>query len=135
MATYLDNLGENQFVVVRDINHPRQELLIDSNSLTPYKKYVALLTQSGTDAPTAIVLENTIGDIVWTYSSLGEYLGILTNAFTEDKTFLFAYILPTSVIKIERNNVNQINVGTTDNLGAKTNGLLNNTSIEIRVYN
>jgi hypothetical protein len=139
MATYLDNLGENQFVVVRDINHPRQELLIDANSLSndsvTYKKYVALLTQSGTDAPTAIVLENTIGDIVWTYYSTGEYLGTLANAFTEDKTFLFAYILPTSVIKIERNNEDQINVGTTDNLLAKTNGLLNNTSIEIRVYN
>ena len=109
---------------------------INGESILPvYKVYTALLTQSGIDAPTAIVLENTIGDIDWTYGSVGEYVGTLANAFTEDKTFLFAYILPTSVIKIERNNVNQINVGTTDNLGVKTNGLLNSTSIEIRVYN
>jgi len=31
----------------------------------PYLSYVALLTQSGTNAPVATVLENTIGDIVW----------------------------------------------------------------------
>jgi hypothetical protein len=139
MATYLDSLGDNQFVVVRDINHPRQELLIDANSLNndsvTYKVYTALLSQAGIDAPTAIVLENTIGDIVWSYSSTGEYNGTLVNAFTEDKTYLFAYILPNSVIKIERNNEDQINVGTTTNSLAKTNGLLNSTSIEIRVYN
>jgi hypothetical protein len=139
MATYLDNLGDNQFVVVRDINHPRQELLIDANSLNndsvTYKVYTALLTQSGIDAPTAIVLENTIGDIVWTYDSVGVYFGQLTNAFIEDKTYLFAYILPTSIIGFQRDDENQINIGTTDNLGVKTNGLLNSTSIEIRVYN
>jgi hypothetical protein len=101
----------------------------------PYKVYTALLTQSGINAPTVIVLENTIGDIVWNYSTTGEYTGTLVNAFTEDKTFLFGYILPTSVIKIERNIVDQINVGTSTDLGVKTNGLLNNTSIEIRVYN
>lgn len=131
MATYLDSLGENQFLVVKDINHPRQDLLISA----PYKKYVALLTQSGIDAPTAIVLENTIGDIVWTYNSVGVYFGTLTNAFIEDKTYLFAYILPTSIIGFQRDDENQVNIGTTTNLGVKTNGLLNSTSIEIRVYN
>jgi hypothetical protein len=139
MATYLDSLGDNQFVVVRDINHPRQELLIDANSLNndsvTYKVYTALLTQSGIDAPTAVVLENTIGDIVWTYHSIGVYFATLTNAFIEDKTYLFAYILPTSIIGFQKDDENQINIGTTDNLGVKTNGLLNSTSIEIRVYN
>jgi hypothetical protein len=101
----------------------------------PYKVYTALLTQSGTDDPTAIVLENTIGDIVWTYSSLGEYLGTLANVFTEDKTYVYAYILPSSLTRFQRDNENRVSIGTTTNLGAKTNGLLNKTSIEIRVYN
>lgn len=40
----------------------------------PYKVYTALLTQSGTDAPVATVLENTFGDTV-TYqrNSIGNY--------------------------------------------------------------
>jgi len=35
------------------------------DSKKPYKVYTVLLSQSGTSAPTAIVLENTIGNIVW----------------------------------------------------------------------
>ena len=54
----------------------------------PYNVYVALLTQSGTDNPTAIVLENNIGNIEWTRDEVGSYLGILTGAFTENKTFV-----------------------------------------------
>lgn len=101
----------------------------------PYKVYTALLTQLGTDAPRAIVLENTIGDIDWTYSSVGEYIGTLANAFTSSKTYVYAYIIPSSLIRFQRDNVNEVSIGTTDNLLVKTNGLLNNTSIEIRVYN
>lgn len=47
------------------------------------KKYVALLTQTGTDAPVATVLENTLGGVpVWTRDSTGNYLGTLAGAFT-----------------------------------------------------
>ena len=56
----------------------------------PYKVYTALLTQSGTNAPVATVLENTFGgDIVWSYSSTGSYLGTLAGAFTSQKTFFY----------------------------------------------
>ena len=48
-----------------------------------YLVYTALLTQSGTDAPVATVLENTLGGtVVWSYSDVGSYLGTLTGAFT-----------------------------------------------------
>lgn len=51
------------------------------------KKYVALLTQSGTDAPVATVLENSLGGtVVWTRDDLGTYLGDLANAFPDGKT-------------------------------------------------
>ena len=53
------------------------------------KVYRALLTQTGTDAPVATVLENTLGgEVVWTRGSPGTYAGTLANAFTADKTFV-----------------------------------------------
>ena len=53
----------------------------------PYKVYTALLNQSGTNAPVATVLENTLGgDIVWSYYTEGVYNGELLGAFTINKT-------------------------------------------------
>lgn len=54
------------------------------------KIYVALLSQSGTDAPVAVVLENTLGDtLVWTRAAKGTYHGTLASAFpTADKVFI-----------------------------------------------
>jgi hypothetical protein len=53
-----------------------------------YKEYIALLTQSGTDAPTANVIKNTFGDeIVWTRNGAGQYKGTLVGAFPVDKYF------------------------------------------------
>jgi len=54
-----------------------------------YLVYTALLTQTGTDAPVATVLENTLGGtVVWTYDDIGLYQGTLTDAFTENKTWI-----------------------------------------------
>lgn len=53
------------------------------------KVYRALLTQTGTDAPVATVLENTLGGtLVWTYADVGLYVGTLEGAFTANKTCL-----------------------------------------------
>lgn len=53
-----------------------------------YKVYTALLTQTGTDAPVATVLENTLGGtVVWSYEDVGVYKGTLIGAFTANKTF------------------------------------------------
>lgn len=55
-----------------------------------YKVWKGFLTQSGTNAPVATVLENNLGGtIVWTFDSTGSFRGTLSNAFTADKTFLF----------------------------------------------
>ena len=59
----------------------------DVSAVKP-KVYKALLTQTGTAAPTAVVLENTLGDIVWTRDGIGQYLGTLSSAFTLNKTAL-----------------------------------------------
>ena len=52
-----------------------------------YKVYTALLSQSGTDAPVATILENTLGgEVVWSYYAEGVYNGELLGAFTINKT-------------------------------------------------
>lgn len=54
--------------------------------------YTAILNQSGTNAPVATVLHNTLGfngeTIVWTRLSTGKYLGTLTGKFPENKTIV-----------------------------------------------
>lgn len=51
-----------------------------------YSVYVAILTQAGTGSPTVTVLQNTIGDIVWSRLGPGIYYGTLTGAFDQSKT-------------------------------------------------
>jgi hypothetical protein len=53
------------------------------NDLTPtYKVYTAVLTQSGTNAPTANVLENTLGGtVILARVGVGEYTATLNGAF------------------------------------------------------
>lgn len=60
---------------------------------TEPKVYVALLTQSGTNAPVATVLKNTLGsEVVWSYTFAGTYNGATTNSiFSPTKTIGYAY--------------------------------------------
>lgn len=61
---------------------------LETNTFTPsYKVYTALVMQSGTSAPVATVLENTLGGtVVWTRDSQGVYAATLAGAFTVGKT-------------------------------------------------
>lgn len=53
------------------------------------KVYRATLTQSGTDAPVANILENTLGGIpVWLRLGTGDYLMTLAGAFPLNKTVI-----------------------------------------------
>ncbi len=112
-----------------------------ANEKIPYKVYTALLTQTGTDAPVATVLENTIGNVVWTRTGIGQYeassagfiqdkmwfsitqttYGVTSTTIIEDYTtgpiaYINTYDLPTAL----------------DNYA---DDVLNKTCIEIRVYN
>ncbi len=52
-----------------------------------YLEYVALLSQSGTNAPVATVLKNTLGGtVVWVRDGVGLYSGNLIGAFPSGKT-------------------------------------------------
>jgi hypothetical protein len=96
------------------------------------KVYKALLTQSGTDAPVATVLQNTLGGtIVWTYDDVGEYTGTLNGAFLTNKTFKIIEQENTfgGAVLIDRINDNEVKVFTN-----ASNDILLQTSILIEVY-
>lgn len=60
--------------------------MLDSLQFAPYKKYVALLTQTGTNAPVATELENTLsGTPVWSRNSIGQYYLTLASEWTANK--------------------------------------------------
>lgn len=61
------------------------------DTFRPCERWVGLLSQAGTDAPTAVVLENTLGGtIVWTRGTTGTYVGTLPNTFQTNKTVCFS---------------------------------------------
>ena len=99
-----------------------------------YDVYTALLTQTGTSAPTATVLENTLGGtVVWTYNAEGSYIGTLTGAFTADKTAIFTGGFDGFYFSY-RGSANTVTILTYDETLTLANDYLNKNPIEIRVY-
>jgi hypothetical protein len=104
------------------------------NNIT-YKKYVALLKQTGTTAPVATIIENTLTDLItWTYNGVGNYTGTLTSEFTQYKTLIFHNNTAQGFTYVNWQNEDEIDVETWDTTGASANGQLDYMTIEIRVY-
>jgi len=112
----------------------------NTSSETGYKSYVALMSQTGTAAPIAIELENSLGNIVWTRASAGIYNGTLSGSFPITKTFVLSIQgsgYDTEVLSggggdlynLVRLNDNVLVLSTTGD------AVLNYSPIEIRVYN
>lgn len=101
------------------------------------KIYRGFITQSGTNAPTVIELENTLGVTpVLGYLVEGNYYIRVDNAcFTSNKTFfrlsggntIFLY-------RLMKLAVDQIEWKTTNIAGDAVNNVLNHTTLEIIVY-
>lgn len=109
---------------------------VDGGGGASYLVYTATLVQSGTSAPTATVLENTLGGTVaWTYDSDGTYEGALTGAFTSGKVFLHLENLfwdgaNTNLLQwVDADTIRLIIAAGDDFLGGG-----NEAQIEIRVY-
>lgn len=108
-------------------------LYVSGNSISrPYKVYTALLTQTGTTAPVAIVLENTLGvEPTYMYNDVGEYNVNTVISFDFNKiAFMFG------------NNSFQVTLDIASYEGGNemffftpNNNMLYNYPIEIRVYN
>lgn len=112
----------------------------------PYKVYTALLTQSGTDAPVATVLENTLnGNVTFSFISTGIYEITIPVQVNYNKVFI---LCPSSFrnknagvfsdvlidLPITTNNF-KINVKELNFATNYLNSMLDKFPIEIRVYN
>lgn len=103
----------------------------DSAAL-PYLSYVAILDQTGSNAPVATVVANELdGTVVWARLTDGVYTGTLAGVFTADKTVCFISGIPgnTGVAGGARRFSNDVVRVLTPN-----DGDLTSFSIEIRVY-
>jgi len=107
-----------------------------------YKKYVALLSQSGVTAPTVVELETTMSSgITSSYYLVGEYK-LLSNAeFTANKTFVMinqtglSMIGTQAIILANRIGNSEILIQVADTMGTGyMDNVLLDTQIEIRVY-
>jgi len=113
--------------------------IVKATTGSGYRVYTALITQTGTTAPTVIVLENTIDPTIsFVYNDVGDYDIVSSNsAFTIDKTFVISPLitgqLDTNVFTLNNSTTN-INLSTFSN-GTQANDLLDKSSFEIRVYN
>ena len=99
-----------------------------------YTLYTALITQAGTAAPTATVLQNTItGTLTWGYTSPGIYT-LTSNGtpFTSNKTIVFL-----NVGDGEHNQMLMWTRTSSSVITLKTNGAndrITAGALEIRVY-
>lgn len=107
-----------------------------------YKSYIALLTQTSTNAPTAIVLQNTLGvTVTYGYTATGVYSIELGTAYASGKVGIFIspfgnsnnYAL-SSTIGFQYDGTTGYILRTFDSTGALSDKGLGNTMIEIRVY-
>jgi hypothetical protein len=91
-----------------------------------------------TGAPVVTVLENTLGNVWFTYDGTGLYSANSDAEFTVNKTVSFNSVSTDSgnpnFITIQNNNVNNVTIKQFDSSGVGVNPITA-ASIEIRVYN
>jgi hypothetical protein len=83
---------------------------VGSTQTLGYKTYAVELSNfgGGAVAPTATVMQSTLGTIVWTRTSVGKYVGTLASAFTAAKTLIATQPQTVSNPSIGANGVNGV---------------------------
>jgi hypothetical protein len=98
--------------------------------------YIALISQTGTAAPTAIVLSDTIGGVTWTRIAKGEYIGTAPNPLDVLNTFVI-------IGNVDHDHLATAEVLTDGTIYVRTtntqnhqhqDGNLRYSSIEVRIY-
>ena len=107
-----------------------------SDILPTYKKYIALISQSSTSAPTVDELENTIGPIIWTRTGVGQYEGVLTGAFPNiNKSYLtISNVVIDTIALVSWSNANTIIINTYTLSASLVDGGLFYNALELRIY-
>jgi hypothetical protein len=101
------------------------------------KVYVALLGQTGTSAPSATIIQNTLsGTPVWSRESTGIYVLTLASEFTANKTtVLMNNSVVDTALTAYSNSVNTVAVSTKiASTNVAKDGALFNATIRIEVY-
>lgn len=116
-----------------------EDLRNELNGGAQPKIYKALLTQSGTDAPVATVLVNTLsGTPVWSRNTNGSYTLTLASEFVNGKTTVTGQMVDGSNLQFLAidNNTSYPNAidFITQVSGVATDNQFNNTYIAIEVY-
>jgi len=107
-----------------------------TTALPTYTKYIANISQVGTNDPTLIILENDLGDLVFTRAAIGRYEATLTGAFpTQGQVYLMiANSQVDTYLRIFWTSTDTIEIRTLDFANVLTDGLLDYNTLEIRVY-
>ena len=116
-------------------NNVGTSFVANQSAFLPYTSSLELSFNEG--APIVTVLENTIGNIWFTYFADGEYQVNSSDLFIIDKTW---GICPANTGQGNTNvfgliDVTAMNLATSDTSDILVNNLLSKTPIEIRVYN
>ena len=115
-----------------------QKLSGQSGDSRPYKVYTALLTQTGTNAPVATVLENTLGyEPIYTYGNVGNYGITLNNALFGKIVIVEQYkkmIIQNKIVESYVDNDDFIVLQSRDLTEVPADNILSDDKIEIRVY-
>jgi hypothetical protein len=115
---------------------------INGGGGSSYLKYTAVLGQIDENDPQVIVLENTIGNIVWTRQIRGNYIATLVGAFPENKTWVSAITGAnygnSGYFNFTRNTSDELRLifddGALDINSSDDDNIVYECSIEIRVY-
>ena len=126
-------------VVIGDGNTLNEDGIITPrlNGLTLQNTtYIANLTQTGTAAPTALILATNLGLITWTRTAQGQYKGVALVPFDFQSTYVM-------INSNEHDHLNSAFINTDGDVIVKTvntqnhqhhDSVLNNTTLEIRTY-
>jgi hypothetical protein len=137
--TAITTVADDHVLVIND-GTPTTKKITVANLKTAlgvnYTKLVVLISQSGTNAPTLTILENTTGA---TFSTVRQAQGVyqittLSSVFTVNKTLILAnnFTYPYTV-DISRTGVTNLTIGTYDGVSTSDDVLLN-SSLEVRIY-
>lgn len=111
-----------------------------TNFVTPYKVYRADMTQvAATDPTVDYIYENRIGSIVWTYDTIGSYIGTLTGGFLgyvpqTSRVFFTSGGVSVCYYTIYKIDDDNIRIKTIDKTFLDSDDLLKTTFVEIFVY-
>lgn len=109
----------------------------DPAQTEPYRVFIALISQTGTNPPTMVIKQNTLGIVpVFGYSAVGLYTLTANGYFPAGQVgcLLQNTVIDGSRVGIKRQTDNLIMISSFNNGGAAANDLLVNSMLEIRVW-